>query len=311
MLKRPLGALVMLVGLTCGSALAQTFPAKPVRYVVGFSPGTATDIVARLVSLKLIERWGQQVIVDNRVGAAGTIAAGLVARAEPDGYTWYMGSSTLVVSTFFIPNVPYDVFKDFDPVILMVGLPTVLIVPPQLPVTSLRDLIALAKAKPGQFNYAHSGRGTSSHVGAEMLNAMAGVELTEVGFKAGNEAFNGVVRADIAVYFPNLAAALPFLKQGRVKALALSSAKRSPVMPDLPTMAETLPGFDTSSFYGIIVPARTPKQVVARLNAEVSAVLAQPDVRDRLLGLGAEVVGGAPDNLTRRMRETQDQVRQS
>ncbi len=301
-------ALLLLTFCVSTPAAAQQYPHKPVRYIVGFSPGTATDIVARLIANKLTERWGQQVVVDNRVGAAGTISAAMAARADPDGYTLYMASSTFVVSPYFIPNVSYDVFRDFDPVVFMVGLPTVLVVPPQMKLSSLGDLINLAKAKPGVLNYAHSGRGTSSHIGAEMLNAMAGIELTEVSFKVASDGLNGVVRNDIAVYFPNLAAAQPLIKQGRLKVLAISSAKRSPALPDVPSMAEMLPGFDTSSFYGIVVPAKTPRSVIAKLNAEVVAILALPDIRDRLQGLGAEIIAGAPVTLTTRMKVERDQV---
>jgi tripartite-type tricarboxylate transporter receptor subunit TctC len=299
-----------LIGLACPveHVLAQTYPARPIRYIVGFTPGTATDIVARLISFKLTERWGQQVIVDNRVGAAGTISVATAARADPDGHTLYMASSTMVVSPYFIPNVKYDIFKDFDPVILMVSLPTVLIVPPQLQLNSVRDLIALAKSRPGQLNYAHSGRGTGSHIGAETLSALAGIELTEVSFKSSTDALNGVARGEIAVYFPNLAAAMPFIKQGRVKALAVSTAKRSRVTPDIPGMAESVPGFDSAAFYGIVVPARTPRQVIGKLNAEVAAILDLPDVRERLLGLGAEVIAGAPATLTERMKAEREQV---
>jgi tripartite-type tricarboxylate transporter receptor subunit TctC len=301
-------ALGLAAACLAASTLAQNYPNRPIRYIVGFTPGTATDIVARLIGAKLTERWGQQVIVDNRVGAAGTIGAGIAARSEPDGHTLYMGSSTLVDAPFFIKGVPYDVFKDFDPVVLMVSLPTVLVVPPQLNLNSVGDFIALAKAKKGQLNYAHSGRGTSSQIGAELMGLLAGIDLTEVAFKSSTDATIGVSRGEIAVYFQNLAAAMPYIKQGRVKALALSSAKRTPAMPDLPTMAETLPGFDMASFYGIIVPARTPKAIISKLNAEVNAVIVLPDVRERLTSLGGEVVGGGPENLRNRMLLERDQV---
>ena len=294
--------------LAAAGADAQPYPSRPIRYIVGFTPGTATDIVARLVSQKLSERWGQQVIVDNRVGAAGTISVATAARADPDGHTLYMASSTMVVSPYFIPNVSYDIFKDFAPVILMVSLPTVLIVPPQLQLSSVRDLVALAKSKPGQLNYAHSGRGTGSHVGAEMLSALGGIDLTEVSFKSSTDAMNSVVRGDVAVYFPNLAAALPYLQQNRVKALAVSSARRSQVAPAIPTMTESIPGFDTAAFYGIVVPARTPRQIVAKLNSEVTAILELPDVRERLLSLGADVIAGPPAALTERMKVEREQV---
>ena len=194
------------------AAQTQPYPYKPIRYIVGFTPGTATDIVARIVGQKLSERWGQQVIVDNRVGAAGTISAAMVARADPDGYTLYMAASTFVVTPFLMP-VTYDIFKDFAPVILMVDLPTVLIVPPQLGVNSVKELIALAKSKPGALNYADTGPGTSSQVGAELLRSLAGINLTQVSFKSAADALNGVVRGDIGVYYPNLAAALPLIKQ--------------------------------------------------------------------------------------------------
>ncbi len=284
------------------------YPTKPIRYIVGFSPGTATDIVARLISQKLAERWGQQVIVDNRVGAAGTISVAMAARSEPDGYTLYMASATMVSADFFVPGVTYDVFKDFAPVVLMAELPTVLIVPPQLQLNSVKDLIALAKAKPGQLNYAQSGQGTGSHIAAELLRSLAGIDLTEISFKVSSDALNGVIRGEIAVYFPNLAAALPLIRQGRVKALAVSSAKRSNVAPDIPPMSDTVPGFDVSSFYGIVVPARTPQAVIAKLHAAVVEILQDPGVRDKLLGLGADVVAGSPESLTKRMRFERDQV---
>jgi tripartite-type tricarboxylate transporter receptor subunit TctC len=301
-MKRSLKAAMIACAFAATAAGAQSYPEKPLRFIVGFTPGTATDIVARMVGVKLTERWGQQVIVDNRVGAAGTISAGIAARAEPDGYTLYMAATTFVVSPFFMAGVTYDIFKDFEPVILMVDLPTVLIVPPQLQLNSVKDLVALAKSRPGKLNYATTGKGTASHLGAELLRSLTGVDIVEVPFKSAADALNGVVRGDLALYYPNLAAALPLIKQGRVKALAVSSAKRSQAAPDVPAMAESVPGFDSSTFYGMVVPARTPKAVIAKLNSEVAAVLALPDVRERLVGLGADVLGGPPQALSDRMR---------
>ncbi len=306
-----LSALALTCAVSDAFAQASTaYPDKPIRYVVGFTSGTATDLVARLVAQRLGERWGQQVIVDNRVGAAGTIGAGLVARSTPDGYTWYMASSTMVVSPFFMEGVTYDVFRDFSPVVLMVALPMVLIVPSQLPVESVRDLVAMAKAKPGALNFSHTGRGTSSHISAEVLSAMTGIQLTEVGFKSTVDAMSAVVRGDVAVYYPNLAGAMPLIKQGRVKALAVTTAKRSTASPEIPSMAESVPGFDAMSFYGIVVPAKTPREVIAKLNADVNAILAEPDMRRRLLEVGGEVVGGAPEILTARMKTEREQVAQ-
>ena len=296
--------------LSAAPASAQPYPAKSVRYIVGFTPGTATDIVARLISSKLTERWGQQVVVDNRVGAAGTISVAMAARSEPDGYTLYMASSTMVVSPFFMEGVTYDIFRDFAPVVLMVGMPTVLTVPPQLNLNSVRDLVTLAKSKPGLLNYEHSGRGTGSHIAAEVLSMLAGIEMTEVSFKSSTDAMNGVVRNEIAVYYPNLAAVMPYMKTGRVKALAVSSAKRSPAAPELPSMAETLPGFDSASFYGIVVPAKTPQNLIKKLNADIVTILNQPEVRERLLVIGADVVAGGPEALTARMQAEREQVLQ-
>lgn len=174
----------------------------------------------------------------------------------------------------------------------------------------MRDLIALAKAKPGQLNYADTGRGTSSHISAELLSALTGVELTEVSFKSTVDAMSAVVRGDVALYYPNLAGALPLIKQGRVKALALTTAKRSNAAPEISSMAESVPGFDSMSFYGIVVPAGTPREVIAKLNAEVNSILAEPDMRKRLLDLGGDVIGGAPEVLTARMKAERDQVSQ-
>ncbi|MCX7138096.1 MAG: tripartite tricarboxylate transporter substrate-binding protein [Proteobacteria bacterium] len=307
----PIALALALAGLlSAAPASAQPYPAKSVRYIVGFTPGTATDIVARLISSKLTERWGQQVVVDTRVGAAGTISVAMAARSEPDGYTLYMASSTMVVSPFFMEGITYDIFRDFAPVVLMVGMPTVLAVPPQLNLNSVRDLVTLAKSKPGLLNYAHSGRGTGSHIAAEVLSMLAGIEMTEVSFKSSTDAMNGVVRNEIAVYYPNLAAVMPYMKTGRVKALAVSSAKRSPAAPELPSMAETLPGFDSASFYGIVVPAKTPQNVIKKLNADIVTILNQPEVRERLLVIGADVVAGGPEALTARMQAEREQVLQ-
>jgi len=307
----PIALALALAGLlSAAPASAQPYPAKSVRYIVGFTPGTATDIVARLISSKLTEHWGRQVVVDNRVGAAGTISVAMAARSEPDGYTLYMASSTMVVSPFFMEGITYDIFRDFAPVVLMVGMPTVLAVPPQLNLNSVRDLVTLAKSKPGLLNYAHSGRGTGSHIAAEVLSMLAGIEMTEVSFKSSTDAMNGVVRNEIAVYYPNLAAVMPYMKTGRVKALAVSSAKRSPAAPELPSMAETLPGFDSASFYGIVVPAKTPQNVIKKLNADIVTILNQPEVRERLLVIGADVVAGGPEALTARMQAEREQVLQ-
>jgi len=306
-----IGALALMGGMLAAPAQgqpAQNYPNKPIRWIVGFTPGTATDIVARMIGQKLTEHWGQQVIVDNRVGAAGTISAGIVAKSEPDGYTLYMAATTFVVTPYFMTGVTYDVFKDFDPVVFMVDLPTVLVVPPQLKLNSVQDLIALARANPGKLNYATTGKGTASHLGAELLRSMAKLDIVEVSFKVASEGLTAVARGDVTLYYPNLAAGLPLIKQGRLKALAVSTAKRSAAAPDIPSMAESLPGFDAATFYGVVVPRKTPKPVIDKLHAEIVKILALPDVRERLLGLGADVVAGSPQALHERMRAEQKRV---
>jgi len=214
----------------------------------------------------------------------------------------------LVVTPYFMPGVTYDVFKDFGPVVFMVDLPTVLIVPPQLKLNSVTDLIALVRSKPGQLNYATTGKGTASHLGAELLRSLAKLDITEVSFKVASEGLAAVARGDVLLYYPNLAAAMPFIKQGRVKALAVSSAKRSSAAPDIPPMSEALPGFDSATFYGVVVPRRTPKPIIDKLNAEIVKILALPDIRERLQGLGADVVAGSPQALHERMRAEQKRV---
>ena len=296
------------IGACAAPVAAQTYPDKPIRLLIGFGAGAAPDIVGRWVAQKLSERWQRQVIVDNRVGATGSIAAGLAARAAPDGYTLFMASAAMVVAPFFISDVPYDSFKDFAPVIQMVELPTVLVVWPQVAATNVRELIALAKAKPGQLNYATAGQGTTNHIGAEALRLRAGIDITEVGYKTAGDALNGTVRGEVALYFPSLPAALPFIKQGRVRALGLASPRRSAAIPDLPTIAETLPGFGASSFYGILVPVKTPAPIITKLHDEITRLLADPEMREKMLSVGAEVVTGPPAVLTERMRAEMKQV---
>lgn len=295
-----LGAVALLATMGSLAAAAQEYPYKPIRFLVGFTPGTATDIVARVVAAKLSDAWGKQVVVENREGAAGTISAAIAAQANPDGYTLYMAATTFVISPMFI-KVSYDVHKDFAPVILLVTVPTVLVVSQSGP-GSVKDLIALAKAKPAQLNYASTGKGTASHVAAELLRSMAGIDIVEVPYKSASVAQNGVVNGEVSLYYPNLAAALPLIRAGRLKALAVTGAARSRAAPDIPTMAETLPGYDAANWYGIVVPAKTPRQVIARLNAEAGKILQMPEVQERLLDLGMDVVGAPPQVLAQKMK---------
>jgi tripartite-type tricarboxylate transporter receptor subunit TctC len=287
----------------CGDgARAQTFPERPLRIIVAFTSGTAADIVARTVAAKLTDSLGKQVIVENRDGASGTIGTGIAASASPDGHTMLIASPSIVVSPLLIRNLSYDVHRDFAPVVSIATFPTVLVTGTQLKAGSVAELIDYAKANPGKLNYATAGRGSASHLSAELMRSMAGIDIVEVPYRVTAQALGDTVTGQVALYFPNLAAALPNIKAGRLRALAVTSAKRTQAAPDIPAMAETLPGYEAASWYGIVVPARTAKAIVGRLNAEIVKALQQPDVQQRLLALGGDIVAGTPDDLGRTMK---------
>ncbi len=285
-----------------GTAGAQVFPDRPLRIIVAFSTGTAADIVARQIAQKLTDSFGKQVVVENRDGAAGTIGAGLAARATADGHTMLIASPSIIVSPLLIKNLPYDVSRDFAPVAFMATFPTVLVVGAQSKANSVKDLLELAKASPGKLNYATAGRGTASHLSAELMRSMTGVRIVEVAYRATAQALNDTISGEVAMYFPNLVSALPMMRSARLKGLAVTSAQRSQAAPDIPALAETLPGYEAASWYGIVVPAQTPKPVIAKLHAEINKALQDAEVRKRLLGLGGDIVAGGPDDLGNAMR---------
>ncbi len=300
-MRRGLCGFVVLFCLAV-QAHGQAFPERPLRIMVAFSTGTAADIVARQMAIKLTESLGKQVIVENREGAAGTIGAGLAARATPDGHTMLIASPSIIVSPLLIKNLPYDVANDFSPVALMAIFPTVLVVGAQSKAGSVKALLELATAAPGKLNYANAGRGTASHLSAELLKKMTGVNIVPVAYRATAQALNDTISGEVAMYFPNLVSALPHIKSGRLKGLAVTGTKRSQAAPDIPAMTETLPGYEAASWYGIIVPARTPRPVIAKLHGEIAKVLQLPDVRQRFLNLGGDIVSGGPEDLGRTMR---------
>jgi tripartite-type tricarboxylate transporter receptor subunit TctC len=297
-------ALAVAIGglLSAPLGYSQDYPSRPIRIIVGFSSGTATDVMARLVGTKLSETWKIPVIVENRLGAAGTISAGMAARANPDGYTLYMASTTLIVTPIFMPDVPYNAFKDFAPVSLMIDVPTVLVVSPQLGVKTVKELIELARSKPGVLNYASTGQGTASHLGAELLKSMTRINITEVPYKVNAQAMTDVSTKQVEMYYPNLILALPLIQSGRVRALAVTGATRTRALPDVPAMAESVPGYEAANWYGIVAPARTPAAVISKLNAEINRNLKTQDMRDRLDTFGADVIAGSPDDLAKRMK---------
>ena len=280
-------------------AYAQPFPSKPIRIVVTFPLGGAPDILARLIGAKMQENWGQPVVVDNKPGAGGNIGAEFVARSPADGYTLVMGTvGTHAINASLYSKMPYDPIKDFAPVILVASTPNLLVVNPGVPAKSVQELIALAKAKPGELSYGSPGIGTSIHVSGELFNTMAGVKTVHVPYKGRQFAIPDLLAGQIQFMFDNMPSALPVAKEGKLRALAVTSAKRHPAAPDIPTMAESgLPGFEATSWFAVYAPAGTPPDVVAKLNAEIDRILALPDVREKLGGIGLDVVGGPPDQL--------------
>jgi tripartite-type tricarboxylate transporter receptor subunit TctC len=300
MLTRACWSAVLCFVASC--ACAQGFPERPLRIIVAFSTGTAADIVARQIALKLTDSLGKQVVVENRDGAAGTIGAGLAARATPDGHTMLIASPSIIVSPLLIKDLPYDVNKDFAPVALMATFPTALVVGAQVKAASVKELIDLAKAAPGKFNYANAGRGTASHLSAELFRKMTGANIVAVAYRATAQALNDTISGEVAMYFPNLVSAMPHIKSARLKGLAVTSEKRSQAALEIPALAETLPGFEAASWYGMVVPAQTPPAVVAKLHTSITKALREADVQQRFLSLGGDIVAGGPAELDKAMR---------
>ena len=301
MLRWALGALFACIATV---ASAQGYPNRTIRLVVPFPAAGTTDILARAAAQKLTEAFGQSVVVDNRPGAAGNIGSDLVAKSAPDGYTLLMGTvGTHAINPSLYSKMPYDHVKDFVPVVLVAGVPNVLVVNPALPVNSVADLIKLAKDKPGQINFASSGSGTSIHLSGELFKTMAGVDITHIPYKGSSPALVDLIGGQVQIMFDNLPSALPQIKAGKLRAIAVTSLKRAPVLPDVPTISESgLPGFEASSWFGVLAPAGTPVPIVARINAEVNKWLQTADARERLLSQGAEAAGGTPEQFAHHIR---------
>ena len=275
-------------------AHAQTYPAKPVRFIVPFPPGGPTDIMGRMAAQRLTEAWGVQVVADNRGGAGGNIGSELCAKSPPDGYTICM----LTVAQGIYPRLPFDPLKDFAPVTLMATLPSLLMAHPSLPVKNVKELVALAKAKPGMLTYASTGNGTSPHMLMEMFKWMAGVNLVHVPYKGAAPAMIDQISGQIDVAFSTAIAALPFVQQGKVRALAISTQERFPPMPDLPTVEQGgVKGFDGSSWQGVVMPANTPREFVLKANAELAKMLKSPEMKEKILQQGGIASGNSPEEF--------------
>jgi tripartite-type tricarboxylate transporter receptor subunit TctC len=302
LLAAALGMTVVLVAPP--QALAQAWPTKPIRMIIPFPPGGTTDILGRVAAQKMGEALGQQVVPDNRPGAAGNIGTELAAKAPPDGYTLLTApGSTLTIHPSLYAKLPFDPLKDFAPVTVLAAVPNALVVHPSLPARNVKELIALAKSKPGQLNYASTGAGQSTHLSMELFKTMAGLKITHVPYKGSAPAVTDLLGGHVSLMFDNMPSALPHVKAGKLRALAVSTLKRSPVAPEIPTVAESgLPGFEVSVWFAVLAPAATPKAIVDRLNQILVKALQAPDVRERLLTQGAEPVGNTPEQFTDLMK---------
>jgi tripartite-type tricarboxylate transporter receptor subunit TctC len=289
----------------------QAYPTKPVRMIVHFPPGGPTDIVARAVSQKLSEAWSQQVVIDNRPSAGGIIGVDLVARAVPDGYTLLFGTGgSMAVTPAMGVKLPYDVFKDFAPISRVVINPQILVFHPAFPPNTIKELISYAKARPGAINYASVGPGSPNHLGIEMLKAMAGIELVHIPYKGSAPALTDVLAGQMSMMFNSMPTVLQHVKSAKLKGIAVGSAKRSPAMPDIPTVAESgVPGFDYVTWYGVFAPAATPGGIIAKINGEVIKMLNEREMANRLAAQGAEPAPTSPEDLGRYMREEQTRWR--
>jgi tripartite-type tricarboxylate transporter receptor subunit TctC len=286
-----------------GAALAQ-YPAKPIRMVVGFAPGGGTDLVARIIGQKMTESWGQPVLVDNRAGATGTIGADIVAKAPPDGYALLMGH---VNSHGIAPNLfkklPYDAERDFAMVAYVGYVPNVLVVHPSIPARNVKELIAIAKAQPGTLNYASSGVGSTQHLAGELFTLLTGVKIVHVPYKGSGPAVIDLLAGHVSMNFDTMPPVLPHIKSGRLRALGLTTPKRSPQLPNVPTMIEVgLKGFDMTNWYGIMAPAKTPRDIVMKLNAEVNRIVALPDAKSKLEEAGTQLDPMSPEQFATFLR---------
>ncbi|MFN7427238.1 MAG: tripartite tricarboxylate transporter substrate binding protein [bacterium] len=311
-------ASLLLMGLGAGLAAGMpvfaqpssaVFPQRPVRVLIPVSAGSQTDIVARLLGQRMSENWGQQVLVDNRPGAGGTVAGNMLVSAQPDGHTLMLNSISHAVNASLYAKLPFDTLKDFAGVAQVGSTPNVLVVSPEVPARNLRDLIALAKSRPGQLNFASAGIGTGTHLNGEQFKLAAGIDIVHVPFKGTPEALNDVASNRVQMFFAPLSPALPFVRDRRVLPLAVSTQRRAPALPELPTVAEAgLPGFEFDLWLGILAPSKTPRPVVKLISAEVRRVLELPDVRERMLGQGVDPRYTTPEEFDRFIRSEVDRI---
>ena len=296
---------VAVIFVMAGNVIAQSYPVKPIRIIVPFPAGGGTDIAARIAGTRLSEALGQPVVVDNRAGAAGIIGTELAAKSAGDGYTLLMGSNgPLAINPGLQSKLPYDPLRDFAPVALVTIMPFLMVVHPALPVKSVRELIVLAKARPGQLNYASPGSGSTTHLATELFKAMAGLNIVHVPYKGVAPASTDLISGQVQMMSGDLSTLMPHVKSGRMRPLAVTGAKRSTLLLDMPTVSEIgVPGYEASGWFGVLAPAGTAQDIIKRLNEEIVKGLAASDVRQRLAGLGGEVAGGSPEQFGTHLRQ--------
>ena len=302
---RGAGALLAsaLFAIAASPALADNYPSKPITIVVPFPPGGTTDVLARTVGQKLTDALGQPVIVDNRPGAGATIGAALVAKSKPDGYTLLMGAVHHTIASGIYSSLPYDFEKDLAPVTVVALVPNVLAINPSVPARNVQELVAYGKSHPGALNFGSNGQGTAQHLIGEEFSLMTGVKMVHVPYKGSAPLVTDLIAGQIQLSFDTITPDLPHIKAGKLRALAVTTAKRSPALPDVPTLAESgLSGFDMGSWFGLLAPAKTPPQIVARLNTEIVKILNQPDVQKTFADIGAQKVGDSPAQMAALIR---------
>ena len=293
-----LADLLAAAALVSGAArAAEDYPTKPVKILFGFPPASATDFIARTVGAKLSQKWGQAVVIDNRPGAGGNLASAIAAKEPADGYTIFFGTVANAISASYYSKLNYDYLKDFTPVTLVATTPLVLVVNRDLPVRNVKDLIEYAKAHPGEVNFGSGGPGTSNHLTAELFNAVTGTKMIHVPYKGTPAAYTDLITGRLQVMFDNIASGMPQIRAGTLRAIAVTSAKRAPSLPDIPTVSETLPGFEALSWIAALVPAGTPKELVAKLQKDFNEVLNMKEVQERLATQGAIAAPGTPAQL--------------
>ncbi|HYC46379.1 MAG TPA: tripartite tricarboxylate transporter substrate binding protein [Burkholderiales bacterium] len=282
---------------------AQTYPTKPVRFIVPYAPGGGADVMARIVAPRLGAALGQQIIIDNRGGAGGNIGSEAGAKAPPDGYTLLLGAAALTINVSLYSRLNFDPVKDLTPIALLAKSPNIVVVHPSLPVASVKDLIALARARPGQLNYASAGSGTTPHLAAELFKTMAKVQIVHVPYNGTSPAMVALMAGEVTLALAPALPVLPHVQSGRLRALAITSVTRMPSLPNLPTVSEAaLPGFESAQWYGVLVPAGTPAAIVSRLNAEIVKIMRLPDVNEQMTRQGSIVVGSTPEEFSAYIR---------